>query len=174
MKPRKFAALLVLLATGLAVHPTDLVLHDAPVQVYFSPNGGCTEAIVETIQAAHHSILVAMYSLTSAPIAKALVDAKNHGVDVRVILDRSQLMERYSGLTFLQHAGVPVWVDSTHAILHDKYMICDGVTVTCGSMNWTRAGEEKNGENLLIIKDQGLAKIYAQNWDLHLRHSERQ
>ena len=36
------------------------------------------------------------YSFTSAPIAKALVEAHKRGVDVRVILDKSQRTEKYS------------------------------------------------------------------------------
>ena len=54
-----------------------------PVEVYFSPQGGCTEAVVEEINAAQTSILVQAYSFTSAPIAKALVDAHKRGVDVQ-------------------------------------------------------------------------------------------
>ena len=54
-----------------------------PVEVYFSPQGGCTGAVVEEINAAQTSILVQAYSFTSAPIAKALVDAHKRGVDVQ-------------------------------------------------------------------------------------------
>ncbi len=46
-----------------------------PIQVYFSPNGGCTDAAVREIEAAKTSTPVQAYSFTSAPIAKALVDA---------------------------------------------------------------------------------------------------
>src|SRR5207244_3942908 len=45
------------------------------VQVLFSPNGGCTKAIVEELDQAKKSVLVQAYSFTSAPIAKAVVDA---------------------------------------------------------------------------------------------------
>ena len=48
-----------------------------PIAVYFSPTGGCTEAAVKEINAAKKMILVQAYSFTSAPIAKALVDAHN-------------------------------------------------------------------------------------------------
>ena len=43
--------------------------------VCFSPHGGCTEAIVDQIDNAKSEILIQAYSFTSAPIAKALVNA---------------------------------------------------------------------------------------------------
>ena len=44
---------------------------DAYVKVYFSPRGGCTEAIIEALNHASSEILVQAYSFTSAPIAQA-------------------------------------------------------------------------------------------------------
>jgi phosphatidylserine/phosphatidylglycerophosphate/cardiolipin synthase-like enzyme len=38
---------------------------------------------------------VQAYSYTSAPIAKALLDAHKRGVKVQVILDKSQRTEKY-------------------------------------------------------------------------------
>jgi tripartite-type tricarboxylate transporter receptor subunit TctC len=47
----------------------------ARVAVYFSPNGGATDAVVREVHAATQQILVQAYSFTSVPIAKALMDA---------------------------------------------------------------------------------------------------
>jgi phosphatidylserine/phosphatidylglycerophosphate/cardiolipin synthase-like enzyme len=52
-------------------------------------------------------------------------------------------------------------------------MIIDQYTVITGSFNFTRAAEEKNAENLLIIKSKELAGIYIDNWKKHREHSER-
>src|SRR4051794_20655147 len=60
------------------------------VDVYFSPNGGCTTALVNQLDAAKRSIFVQAYSFTSQPIDDALRRAKCRGVDVEIILDRSQ------------------------------------------------------------------------------------
>jgi len=43
------------------------------IQVYFSPHGGCTEAIVSALNQAKQMVLVQAYSFTSALIAKALL-----------------------------------------------------------------------------------------------------
>jgi hypothetical protein len=52
-------------------------------------------------------------------------------------------------------------------------MIIDQPTVITGSFNFTKAAEEKNAENLLIIKSRELAAIYIDNWRKQLEHSER-
>jgi phosphatidylserine/phosphatidylglycerophosphate/cardiolipin synthase-like enzyme len=44
--------------------------------------------------------------------------------------------------------------------------------VITGSFNFTRAEEEKNAENLLIIKSRELAGMYTENWRRHREHSE--
>jgi phosphatidylserine/phosphatidylglycerophosphate/cardiolipin synthase-like enzyme len=142
-----------------------------PIEVRFSPKGGCTEAVVAEIDAARQTILVQAYSFTSTPIAKALVDAHNRGVDVRVILDKSQQTEKYSSADFVEHAEIPVWIDSKHSIAHNKVMVIDGATVITGSFNFTNAAEDHNAENLLVIRSPELARTYADNWSAHLAHS---
>lgn len=142
------------------------------IQVFFSPKGGCTEAIVNTLNHAKKSILIQAYSFTSAPIAKAVVDAHKRGVQVKVILDKSQRTEKYSSADFLAHAKVPVFIDAKHKIAHNKVMIIDSGTVITGSFNFSKAAEEGNAENLLIIQNSDLASKYIENWKKHYEHSE--
>jgi phosphatidylserine/phosphatidylglycerophosphate/cardiolipin synthase-like enzyme len=162
---RRLISTLLLLLVAVPTFPADLVLKNAPAQVYVSPNGGCTDAVVATIGHAKKSVLVLAYSFTSAPIAGALKAAHDRGLDVRVILDKSQRTERYSGMTFLIHAGIPTWIDVVHAIAHNKVMVIDGETVITGSFNFTKAAEAKNAENVLIIQDRELAKLYQADWE---------
>jgi phosphatidylserine/phosphatidylglycerophosphate/cardiolipin synthase-like enzyme len=123
------------------------------IQVFFSPNGGCTSAITNELAKAKQTVFVQAYSFTSAPIAKAVVDAHRRGVNVKVILDKSQRTEKYSSADFLRNAGVPTQIDTKHAIAHNKIMIIDGQTILTGSFNFTKSAEEKNAENLLVIHD---------------------
>jgi phosphatidylserine/phosphatidylglycerophosphate/cardiolipin synthase-like enzyme len=52
-------------------------------------------------------------------------------------------------------------------------MIIDKEKVITGSFNFTKTAEEKNAENLLIIKSKELAKVYMDNWYKHKEHSEK-
>ncbi|OAN44498.1 phospholipase D family protein [Magnetospirillum moscoviense] len=146
---------------------------DRQIDVCFNPGQDCTGKVVEAIGTARRTILVQAYSFTSPPIAQALVQAKKRGVDVRAVLDKSQRTEKYSGADFLVNGGVPVQIDASHAIAHNKVMVLDGGTVITGSFNFTKAAQERNAENLLVIHDPELAAQYESNWRKHAGHSER-
>ncbi len=153
--------------------PAQATAKGAPTwELYFSPKGGCTEAVVKALDGAKTTVLVQAYSFTSAPIAKALVDAARRGVKVDVLLDKSQRTEKYSSADFVAHEGIPTRIDAAHAIAHNKVMVIDGTTVLTGSFNFTKAAEEHNAENLLVIQDAALAEKYAANWKVHADHSE--
>jgi phosphatidylserine/phosphatidylglycerophosphate/cardiolipin synthase-like enzyme len=144
----------------------------SPVTVCFTPGGNCTGAIVQALTDAKSTVLAQAYSFTSAPIAKALLDAHKRGVQVQVILDKSQRSDKYSSADFLANQGVPVAIDANHAIAHNKIIVIDGELVLTGSFNFTKAAQEKNAENLLIIRDPTLAAQYTQNWETHRQHSQ--
>jgi phosphatidylserine/phosphatidylglycerophosphate/cardiolipin synthase-like enzyme len=141
-------------------------------EVYFSPHGGCTDAIIRELDKAKNTILVQAYSFTSAPIAKALLNAHKRGMKVEVILDKSQRTDEYSSATFFLNQGIAIKIDAQHAIAHNKIMIIDGETVITGSFNFTKAAEENNAENLLVIHDKKLAERYIKNWKEYAQHSE--
>lgn len=163
-------AVLLLLSCGANAAYT--IPATGSIEVAFSPNDGATALVVHTIDQARSSILVQAYSFTSAPIARALAQARQRGVDVRVILDKSQKTERYTVVDYLKNHGIPTWIDSQHAIAHNKVMVIDGVTVITGSFNFTKAAEEKNAENVIVLHDnQRLAAIYTRNWLAHAAHS---
>jgi phosphatidylserine/phosphatidylglycerophosphate/cardiolipin synthase-like enzyme len=141
-------------------------------EVYFSPHGGATDAIVRELNKSQNTVLVQAYPFTSAPIAKAILNSHKRGIKIEVILDKNQKTQKYSSATFLYNQGIPVKIDAQHAIAHNKVMIIDGETVITGSFNFTKAAEENNAENLLVIRDKNLAERYTKNWQEHDRHSE--
>jgi len=54
---------------------------------------------------------------------------------------------------FVSNEGMPTIIDAPHAISHNKVIIIDGEMVLTGSFNFTKAAQEKNAENLLIIRN---------------------
>ena len=142
------------------------------IDVFFSPKGGCTEAVVRAINAARHEVLVQAYSFSSKPIAEALIAAKTRGVQVTVLLDKSNEGEPYSDLPLLMEHGLAPMIDAHHAIAHNKVMILDGRTLITGSFNFTHQAENENAENLLVIKGHPeLVGAYRQNFHAHKEHS---
>ena len=85
---------------------------------------------------------------------------------------QSQKTAQYSEADFLVNMGIPTLIDAKHAIAHNKIIVIDGATVITGSFNFSKAAEESNAENLLVIRDKGLADKYTANWQAHAQHSE--
>ena len=141
-------------------------------EVYFSPNGGRTDAIVRELDKAQSTVLVQGYSSSSYKIAKALLDVHKRGIKVEIFFHKNQKRDQYSSADFLANSGMSVKIDSEHAIAHNKAMIIDGGIIITGSFNFTKAREEKDAEKLLVIYDRKLAEQYTKNWEEHTRHSE--
>jgi len=115
---------------------------------------------------------VQAYGFTHPGIAKALAHAETRGVDVEVILDKSNRSESYSEANFVANAGIRTFIDARHPIAHNKVIVIDEREVITGSFNFTRAADEKNAENLLILNSSTLAKRYLDNWHAHQVHSD--
>ena len=145
---------------------------ESGVAVYFSPNGGCAEAVIAEIDAAKTSVSIAAYTFTQPEIAKSVKAAHERGVAVAVCLDATQATARYSSATYLDNAGVKVWIDAAGGLQHNKYIIIDGSTIITGSYNFTQAAEDRNAENLLVIRDRPkIARAYAENFAALVKRS---
>lgn len=134
-------------------------------EVYFSPKGGATQATVSQIQKAKSEIKVLAFYFTSKPITQAIEDARRRGVNVRMVLDRSQPTARGNRIKELQDSGAEIRIDATHPIMHNKVIIIDSETVITGSFNFSATAETRNAENLLICKNKEQAALYSNNWE---------
>jgi phosphatidylserine/phosphatidylglycerophosphate/cardiolipin synthase-like enzyme len=149
------------------------------VQACFSPKGNCSNHIIRELQRAEKEILVAVYAFTSREIAWALVQAKQRGINVRVLLDQKFDREsKYSKGSFLKKHGLKVRRASglsrrdkkskgnkRRGLMHQKFAIIDSRIVLTGSYNWTASAEKFNHENLLLFRDAGpLAEEYRQQF----------
>jgi phosphatidylserine/phosphatidylglycerophosphate/cardiolipin synthase-like enzyme len=139
-----------------------------PAAVYFSPQGGCTKAIVEEIKGAKSDIRVQAFILTAPDIVDALIQAHGRDVRVRVLLDKGWL-DRSSSSSILARQisaqGVTVQVDDQPGKAHNKVIIIDDRKVITGSFNFTKPAEDENRENVVILSDPGVCARYLQNWE---------
>ncbi|MDF2690569.1 MAG: phospholipase [Gammaproteobacteria bacterium] len=136
------------------------------MQVCFTPNQNCTALIVQQIDSAQKNIWVQAYSFTSYPIGDALVRAAKRGVNVQVILDKSNFEPgTHTSAYYLIRHGIKVWDDNRLNIAHNKVMIFDSSTVETGSFNYTYAAQNDNAENVLIVNNPELAKAFLNNWE---------
>lgn len=141
-------------------------------QVAFSPHGGATKLVVDTIRGARSTIRMAAYSFTSEPIALALVDARTRGVDVRLVVDRKETLRGFTAVNFVSNHGIEVRAESRYAIMHDKFIVVDNKVVEEGSFNYTSAAEHRNAENVLVLHDRKIAEQYGREWQKLWNESE--
>ena len=124
------------------------------VSLYFSPQGNAMKkGVIPLIKSAKKTIDIAIFFLTHKEVSLELVKAKNRGVKVRVILDATAATNGYSKHNYLRENGIQLKVENWGGKMHMKSAIIDSKHLIIGSMNWTSAGDKRNDENTMIIKN---------------------
>jgi phosphatidylserine/phosphatidylglycerophosphate/cardiolipin synthase-like enzyme len=138
-------------------------------QVFFSPtDNAIEEGIIPAIEEAKESIHLQLFHFSHPDIAKAILDAKARGVDVKLIIDATGAANKATmkNVELLRAAGIPVKVENWGGKQHMKGGVIDGQTAIFGSMNWTEGGLKRNDENCIVVKGhKGLGAAMEKNFD---------
>ena len=60
---------------------------------------------------------------------------------------------------------MPVEVDGNKYTMHHKVIVIDESTVITGSFNFTKSADQENDDNVLVIHNPDLAKLYLQEFE---------
>lgn len=118
--------------------PTAEAAPPPALDVFFAPGPACREAAVRVIDDAKFRVAVSAYGLSSRPVIAALKRAKARGVDVELVVDRTNANR---SAVEMARAGITTHVDDHEPINHMKGIVADRVTVLWGSANWTPSSE---------------------------------
>ncbi len=135
---------------------------------------------ISRINAAQHSIDVALYSLSGtvgANVATALINAKNRGVKIRMIVEDDNSgtapmnTMKSSGIPFITDTYDPV--NAGNGLMHNKFAVFDfrdtasftDDWVWSGSWNATDPGNNSDAQNALEIQDKALANAYTMEFN---------
>lgn len=140
--------------------PNIFQLKNSTIEIYFSPQDKPSDRIVQLIKNSKHYIYIPTFLITHTKISNALIEAHKKGIDVKVIMDANSVYTRNTKHHLLKSNGIPVKIENYAGKMHSKTMIIDDEYLILGSMNFSNSGENKNDENLLIIKDKLLATHY--------------
>lgn len=136
-------------------------VQDTNIEVYFSPQDKIiTERVLAYINNAKKYIYMPVFVITHKKLEEALIAAKARGVDVKLIVDATNVYGSKSSVPKLRASGIPVKVENYAGKVHSKSIIIDDEILIAGSMNFSNSGENKNDENILIIKSKRLAIFY--------------
>lgn len=159
------AATVTVTVPGEVTRTVTVVEKGGVEQTCFSRVEECDRLLISLISQARGSIYVAVYSFTRDGLARALVEAKNRGVEVRVVMERDNAFGQGSEYEFLKANGVDVRLDGNPASMHHKFMVVDGEVVVTGSYNWSTAAEDRNDENIVVIRDAGIASRFIEEFN---------
>ncbi|MEO8954309.1 MAG: phospholipase D-like domain-containing protein [Ktedonobacteraceae bacterium] len=126
------------------------------VQVFVEPNAG-EHPITNAIEAAKKSVWLEMYILSDRNVIRALEDAVNHGVDVRIMLEPHPFGSGSPARTIdqLKAAGVKVEdANPAFSLTHEKGMLIDGTTAYIMTSNFSRSALGGYGSTSTYISNR--------------------
>lgn len=121
---------------------------------------GIQDKILNTLEEARVSILLAMSWFTNVVLLEKLVQKQNAGVDVKVVIFEDGINGKY-GVDLTQLNAVRKIKGNRGGVMHDKFCVIDNQVVITGSYNWTVNAETRNDENVTIQRDPKSATDYS-------------
>ncbi|OMJ94558.1 hypothetical protein SteCoe_2200 [Stentor coeruleus] len=135
-------------------------------EAFFFPCPESEKKLVKHLGTAQKTMLICVFALTNDTLANAIRDAKNRGVQIKMIFDDEMMRMPGSDVKKLHDEGYEVRVDlDPKAHMHHKFVIIDESTVITGSYNWTRQASNKNHENVVVFEDEEIAKKYIEEFN---------
>lgn len=157
--------------------PYNLICNDCVKSAYFSPDDDVRSVLLYLIAQETKSIRIAMFTFTERKLAQALIDAKLRGVQVEIVVDQSNIYNRYNKLSLLHQGGVKLFVYNGNCVqknipslMHNKFVLFEknilGKSLVCtGSFNFTRAAHRSNQENVLVLDDDLFVTKYGKKFE---------
>lgn len=150
----------------VSTNPNETVVGASVLSVYFSPQDNIINTrIIPMINKSKKSIYMPTFLITHKDLTKALINAKQRGVDIKILIDGANANSQYSTHKLLRDFGIDVKVENYAGKMHAKSIIIDGEYLVLGSMNFSKSGNSKNDENVIIIKNPKLAEFYIKQFN---------
>jgi len=150
--------------TGEPVEYPVIEYNGYQLENYFCPEDDCQGQVLEELDKAQHSVYFMTFSFTDDRIGTRLVYMSKQNITVRGIFEARQ-NPKYSEYDLLKYQGLDVIKDSNPKTMHHKIFIIDNKTVITGSYNPTKSANEKNDENILIIRQPEIIQKYLKEFE---------
>jgi phosphatidylserine/phosphatidylglycerophosphate/cardiolipin synthase-like enzyme len=139
-------------------------------EVIFTRSVSGAETVEGFIRSATSSVVAALYRLNSPRLAAALAAASNRGVFIRICLNTNDhYEENRAAQETLRGFGIPFRLlhgrSGSASKMHHKFAVIDWQTALTGSYNWTLESEERNYENLVVLRDRHLVVAYTEEFE---------
>jgi phosphatidylserine/phosphatidylglycerophosphate/cardiolipin synthase-like enzyme len=143
-----------------------VVVNGSAIQVVFtSEDPAIADSIIPVVNSATESIRFLAFSYTDFPLAEAMIKRAQAGVNVAGVFEKVGSDTDAAELKTLACAQVPVRQDGNGGFMHNKVIVVDERYVITGSLNFSTNAEESNDENVIIIDNPDIAKLYLQDFE---------
>ncbi len=124
----------------------------------FSREGMISSYLKAAIDSSRYSVDIAIYGISDSQLAQAVIEAKQRGVKVRMIVNQAHLFAAKvdPSLQALIDAKVEIRTlkgGGRYGIMHNKLAIFDSRILFGGSFNWTLKANNSNFENAIFSAD---------------------
>jgi len=141
-------------------------VNGSPIQVVFtSEDHAIEEAIIPVVNSATRGIRFLAFSYTDFPLAEAMIKRAQAGANVAGVFEKVGSDTDAAELKTLFCAQIPVRQDGNGGFMHNKVIVVDERFVITGSLNFSTNAEESNDENVIIIDNVDIAKLYLQDFE---------
>jgi len=140
-----------------------------PVDVLLTREESVAANIDRLIGGSRSSIVAALYRLNSKRLGRALGEAGERGVSIRLVLDRTKYEETEVTREIVANGRFAFRL--THgrrgraSKMHHKFVLVDESIVLTGSYNWTNESEEDNYENLVVLREPRVIEVYRAEFE---------
>lgn len=150
---------------GNPIKNPSIKIGEITIQNYFCPEDHCAEHVKEELKKAQKSIYYMTFSFTHEGIANAIL-LRNFEDDIAIkgIFETRGTGSEYSKFKVFEYQGIDVIKDKNPGAMHHKVFVIDNETVITGSFNPTEGGDERNDENIVIIKDKEIATEFVKEF----------
>jgi len=143
----------------------EAVTEESHSHAFFSPGNECKNAIIHHIKQAQETVEICVFTISDNDIARQVLATHKKGVHVKIITDDDKINDLGSDIREMYDAGIPVRVDGTRSLMHNKFCIIDKEVIITGSYNWTNSAADRNFENILVNNDFKVVKSYQQEFE---------
>jgi phosphatidylserine/phosphatidylglycerophosphate/cardiolipin synthase-like enzyme len=138
---------------------------ESRIDTYFSPEDGARAAILEQLRLAQREIVFLAFSFTDEEMGRVLLEKARAGVQVRGVFEARNAEGEGSQYSLLKRAGLDIRLDGNPRTMHHKVLVIDGQVTITGSYNFSANAARDNDENVLVLSNTDLARLYLEEFD---------
>ncbi len=135
------------------------------VQVLFGSEDNAIAQLITYIETAKSSIRFMAFSFTQDDLGDAMLARAEDGVELSGIFETRGSEVESSELGKMFCAGYAMRQDGNPSTFHHKVIVIDEQIVVTGSLNFSENADNSNDENVVIIADPTIAKLFLEEFD---------